>query len=406
METFNVIKIDGTHKALNPFAADLHFALNSLDTEALFFDKAIEAPIRIDFFLLHQFRNLRQLLHNLISELIQAFAAGGRSPEDRTIEVLKFGFKTRPGLSVKQIRLIENKPACALPQLFVIVPQFLFNQLISGAWRRLTFGRCSIQDLQEQTAAGRMAQEIVTQASAFSSPLNQSGKIRHDKTFIKGLDDAKLRLKGSKGIVGNLRPGVAETREQRGLARVGQADKPHIRDELQLQANFEFFSLTACTGKIRRLAHTVFKVDIAAATSPAFKQTDFLTILGEITDKSLILLLIDKRPQGQFQNEVGTFFTILEAFLAIFPIFSRKMMLKTKIDQGCLALGGAQNNAAPIAAIAPIRTTVRNIFFAAEGNRSISASAGTQGDRRMIEEHRKLLFYPGHAGAGLREDRK
>ena len=58
---------------------------------------------------------------------------------------------------------------------------------------------------------------------------------RRRRTGLAGLDDAEVGDQGREGIVRDLRPGGGHGRDQRRLARVGEADQTDVGDRLQLE---------------------------------------------------------------------------------------------------------------------------------------------------------------------------
>ena len=73
--------------------------------------------------------------------------------------------------------------------------------------------------------------------------LDQAGNIRQHEFAAVDIDHAKLRMQRGEGIVGDLRFGCADDREEGRLAGIGQADQACIRDQFQPQPDPALFAL-------------------------------------------------------------------------------------------------------------------------------------------------------------------
>ena len=81
-----------------------------------------------------------------------------------------------------------------------------------------------------------MPQEVVAQAGALAGPLDDAGDVRHDEAdAVLHPHDAQVGEQGGEVVVGDLGLGLGHHGEQCGLAHVGEAHQPHVRQQLQLQ---------------------------------------------------------------------------------------------------------------------------------------------------------------------------
>jgi len=63
--------------------------------------------------------------------------------------------------------------------------------------------------MQQQTGALQMPQELVPQARAFGSPLDQARHIGHDKALLgTHPHHAQVGVQGGEGVIGDLGPGI------------------------------------------------------------------------------------------------------------------------------------------------------------------------------------------------------
>ena len=78
-------------------------------------------------------------------------------------------------------------------------------------------------------------QEVVAQALAFGRAFDQAGDVSDGESDIAGLDYAQVGDQGGERVIGDLGLGRAQRRDQRRLARAGEADQRHVGDALELQ---------------------------------------------------------------------------------------------------------------------------------------------------------------------------
>src|SRR5688572_11386129 len=89
-----------------------------------------------------------------------------------------------------------------------------------------------------------MAQKLVTEAMTFVSAFNEAWHVSNDKaSFIAQCDDTEIRRQRRKRVVGDLRFGRRDARDQRRLAGVGKTDQADIGKQLQLQPQVELFAV-------------------------------------------------------------------------------------------------------------------------------------------------------------------
>ncbi len=76
--------------------------------------------------------------------------------------------------------------------------------------------------------------------------------------------------------------GIRQRGEQRGLARVRQADQPQVRDQLQFQFEAPLFVRFPFFGHARRLVARRRKMLVAASAAPALANGQPLAGLGQV----------------------------------------------------------------------------------------------------------------------------
>ena len=107
--------------------------------------------------------------------------------------------------------------------------------------------------MQQHAAALGVAEEAVAEADAFMRAFDQAGQVGQHEFALVDAHDAELRMQRGERIVGDLRLGRGDRREERGFAGIGQADQAGIGDQLQPQADGALFAGLAGIGVARRL---------------------------------------------------------------------------------------------------------------------------------------------------------
>ena len=130
-------------------------------------------------------------------------------------------------------------------------------------------GLRGVDDVDEEAGALDMAEELEAEAVSFVGALDQAREVGHDVGVVANLDDAEHRLQCREGVVGDLRLGAGDGREQGGLAGVGQADEPDIGDEFELELDGDFLATLAGLGDLGRLSPRCREVLVAAAALAA-----------------------------------------------------------------------------------------------------------------------------------------
>ena len=81
-----------------------------------------------------------------------------------------------------------------------------------------------------------VAQEAGAQALALGRALDDAGNVGHHERFVVAVGHhAQVGHEGGEGVVGNLGLGGRYYRQQRALARVGEAHEAHVGQQLELQ---------------------------------------------------------------------------------------------------------------------------------------------------------------------------
>ncbi len=87
---------------------------------------------------------------------------------------------------------------------------------------------------------------------ALVSAGDESGDVRDDERFVIHSDDSQVRHQSGERVVGDLRTRRRDTRDESGLAGVGEADQPDIGEKSQLEPQPPALTGAALLGERRR----------------------------------------------------------------------------------------------------------------------------------------------------------
>ena len=140
-----------------------------------------------------------------------------------------------------------------------------------------------IDDEHEEAAAHDVAEELVTEADIGVGTLDQARDIGNGGAADGvELHDTDHGLQGGEGVVSDFGAGSAEFGEERGFARVGEADETSVSDG----AEFEIEVALLAGGAGGKLAWSLvgggFEVDVTFAAFAALAEDELFTNGGEV----------------------------------------------------------------------------------------------------------------------------
>ena len=133
------------------------------------------------------------------------------------------------------VELVEHHPARFVEQGCIVFFQLPHNGL--GLRHRVNaiIKRGHVHHVQQQPGALQMAQKQMAQACAFGRTLNQTWQIGHHKALLRAhTHHTQVGVQGGEGVIGNAWAGVGDGGDQRGLARIGQAEQADIGQNFEL----------------------------------------------------------------------------------------------------------------------------------------------------------------------------
>ena len=110
-----------------------------------------------------------------------------------------------------------------------------------------------VEHVHQQACALHVGEELVAEAGAVARALDQPRNVGHDQLALVGFEHSQHRLQRRERIGGDLRRRARETRQQRGLTRVGQAHEADVGEQSQPQRQPPLLARQAALGEARRL---------------------------------------------------------------------------------------------------------------------------------------------------------
>ena len=143
-------------------------------------------------------------------------------------------------------------------------------------------GAGDVDQVDQHPATLDMAEETVTDANAFRRAFDQAGNIGEHEFAALVAHHAELGHERGEGIIADLGLRVADRVDEGRFARIGQADKAHVGQQLQPQPHPHLLARNARLVLARGAVGRGLVAGVAAPAHSAFKEHDALADLGEV----------------------------------------------------------------------------------------------------------------------------
>ena len=248
-----------------------------------------------------------------------------------------------------------------------------------------------IDEVDEEVGALDVAQEAVTEAGALVRALDEAGNVGNDKGLLIGSfadgDDAEIGLEGGEGVVGDFGFGGGDARDERGLADVGVADNADVGEDLELEAEGEFFAGVAHFVLAGSLVGGGGEVLVAAPTASAVGDDDALVGMLEVVDELAGIVIEDEGADGDFEDDVVAVAAGAVGAHAVLAALGAVERVVAEVHEGVVALGGFHDDVAAASAVSTGGPAARNEFFAAEGHAAVTTVTGFDPDFGFVDKH-------------------
>ena len=243
-----------------------------------------------------------------------------------------------------------------------------------------------VNHMDQQAAAVHVPQEVVAQAGALAGALNDAGNVRHDEADA-GLypHHAQIGEQGGEVVVGDLGLGLGYHGEQRGLAHVGEAHQPHVRQQLQFQDDIMGLAGESRLGKAGHLPGGSGEVAVAPAAPTAFAEDIGLAARHVLHDLAGLCVPHQRAPWN-LDDQICAVLAGLPGPLAVGAVASHVLALVAEVHQGGHIVIHLQNDGAAPAAVAAVRPAGSHIFFPVKGHGTVAAVPCPDRDSGLIDE--------------------
>ena len=174
-----------------------------------------------------------QAVPDVLFELLQALARDGGDPMAGLVEVLgQCGGQVFQLADFDGITLVESQQAWTIQQCGIVGCQLpkQHGSIPAGIFR------CGIQQVNQETGALDVAQEIMSQASTPGGTLDEAGNIGKHRAIPRWPPHhSQVGRQRGERVVRHLGARCGEGADQGALARVGTTHQPHFRQELEFQ---------------------------------------------------------------------------------------------------------------------------------------------------------------------------
>ena len=289
------------------------------------------------------------------------------------------------------------------------------------------FAAGGIDHEEEEGAAEEMAEEFVTEADVFVCSFDEAGDIGDDDAAVlREFDDTDHGVEGGEGVGSDLRAGGAQSGEEGAFAGVGEADESGVGDLAEFEIEVASFAGGAFGELVGDAVGGCFEVVVAFAAAAAAAEGEFLTDFGEVGDEfefpagvdaflegashlgGFVVVFfvigeevgggfccagvgravaVDQRALGYGHDEVASAASAAEAVRALGSVFGFEVWVVEELAE-VVGMGiDLEDDVAAFAAVAAVRASAGDEFFAAEADRSVAAVAGLGEDADVIDEH-------------------
>ena len=221
-----------------------------------------------------------------------------------------------------------------------------------------------------------MLEEANTQSRALGGTFDQSRNVCHHKASVTAHPHyTQVGHQGGKGVVGHLGAGRRNRANKGGFTGIGQAQQTHICQHLQFQFDLANLTLGSRRGLPRRPVNTGLKAGVTQPMEATLSHFKGLAQLSQVAEYFAGLFIQHRGSHRNIEHQVLAAGSGAVRSPARLAILGFEVAGVAKVDKRVQTLGGQQDNAAAIAAIAAVRATFGDIFLPAKAHTAVTAVA-------------------------------
>ena len=216
--------------------------------------------------------------------------------------------------------------------------------------------------MYENARTRGVSQEGEAESRADGCPLNQSRKVGNGwSTAVVNAQfkNAKVRLKGSEGVVANLWLGRRKRGKEGGLPCVRQPNEANVSDQSELESHLTQFARLPFLCVSRRLMCCRGEVRIPETAAATTNQQHMLLSRNEVRNQVSTLCIKDCRARRHTNDQVTPSLTVRRFVPALARVTRYIPALHLKVAQGGLPRINRNVDAAASSTVAAIRAATR-----------------------------------------------
>ena len=173
-----------------------------------------------------------------------------------------------------------------------------------------------------------------------------------------------MRYKGRERIIGNLRFGSRNNRQERRFAGIGETYQSHVRQHFELQDDIPLLTRFTGLGITRSLVGGSTEMPVAESSLAAFEQDNPLAVFLHFRDILAGVAVIYDRSAWHFDNLILSVLAEAAALAAATAVGSHDVALVLEVQQRPEVAVALQDNMPAASAVAAVRTAFRHILGA------------------------------------------
>ena len=216
-------------------------------------------------------RELLQLVPRQIHQLLDALVGrrGQLRKQEAALLCVLADLLDRLTVIAQQVGLVGNNDLRTRCQKLAVAGKLGVDLLMSSIGSA-ALTACRVNQMQQQSAAINVAQEVVAQTGTLARALDNARNVGHDEVLLlTDRNHTEVGHQSREVVVCNLRARRRDHAQQRGLADIREADQTDIGQQLQLKDNIALDTRQTRLGKTRCLTRRRCKMRVAPAAVAA-----------------------------------------------------------------------------------------------------------------------------------------
>ena len=247
--------------------------------------------------------------------------------------------------------------------------------------------------MHEQAGALDVGEELVPEPGAGARALDQPRNVGDHELAVVELERAEHRLERGERVVGDLRLGAGQARQQRGLAGVRQADQADVGEQLELERDPRLIAGQPALGEPRRLMGRPGEALVPAAARAAAGDDRALARTDEVVPGAVGARPAPRCRAARAISSVSPSAPCRSEPWPWPPRFALKCDAAAEALEVAQRVVADEHDVAAATAVAAVGAALGDVGLAAEAEAAVAAGAGLHVDARTIV-HDMILTCP------------